>query len=224
MSPVPKKRGPGRPRKYPRSSDSHQQPRKRGRPRKHPHVSDEDAFSSENEFSVGGEGPEREHTVHPEEAMTSAATKIQSHWKKSKGKPIEGVTVVETQGSSVPGEMSAKPESLQQLARPGEAVPPPQNQSKPVTPPAIELIEWMRNMPIKRARKSITPGLRVKVRFVTNNKVKKDGKVTRKRIWYGGRVTAVSKEGSKSTFDRSYNAFIVRSIPCSPPCFFRHNS
>jgi hypothetical protein len=37
--------------------------------------------------------------------------------------------------------------------------------------------------------------MRVKVRFATQ--VKQDGKVIKKKIWYGGRVSAVSKEGSK---------------------------
>ena len=50
-------------------------------------------------------------------------------------------------------------------------------------------------MPLKRSRKNIAAGLRVKVRFAT--KVKRDGKIIRKKKWYGGRVSAVSKEGSK---------------------------
>lgn len=197
-SPVPKKRGPGRPRKYPRSID--QQPRKRGRPRKNPPMSDEDAFSSENEFSVGGEAPHQSEHVR-EDAMSSAASTIQSHWKKTKGKTsmLEGSAVAEPPSTTM---ADARNESSSHASREDSTAAPapaPTSQTKPVTPPAQDVIDWMRNMPVKRARKAVSPGLRVKVRFVT--KVKKEGKVTRKRIWYGGRITAVSKEGSKSKFN-----------------------
>ena len=37
--------------------------------------------------------------------------------------------------------------------------------------------------------------IRLQVRFAT--KVKRDGKIVRKKKWFGGRVSAVSKEGSK---------------------------
>ena len=210
-SPAPKKRGPGRPRKYPRPHG--EQPRKRGRPRKHPHVGgDEDAFSSENEFSVG-EGPETEHTHEEVHHRVSAASKIQSHWKKSKGKDsvLEGSEVAEPLGgmagnTKMDSEASPRNDSGNSAAPTTAAT----NQSKPVTPPTLELIEWMRSMPQKRARKAVHPGLRVKVRFVTNNKVKKDGKVMRKRIWYGGRITAVSKEGSKSKWTiRSHEILVI---------------
>ena len=162
-------------------------------------MSDEDAFSSENEFSVGGGDahPESEHTHH-EDAMSNAASTIQSHWKKTKGKPsmLEESAIAEPP-SSITAE--SKNETSSQATREDISTAPapaPTSQSKPVTPPAQDVIDWMRNMPVKRARKAVAPGLRVKVRFVT--KVKKEGKVTRKRIWYGGRITAVSKEGSKS--------------------------
>uniref|UniRef100_A0A7S3P6X2 CW-type domain-containing protein n=1 Tax=Amphora coffeiformis TaxID=265554 RepID=A0A7S3P6X2_9STRA len=197
-SPVLKKRGPGRPRKYPRPPG--EQPRKRGRPRKHPPASgDEDAFSSENEFSVG-EGGETEHNHEEGHHRVSAASKIQSHWKKSKGKPfaLERSEVSEPPGATAGNtktdtQQSPRNDSGNVAASTTEMT----NQSNAVAPPTLELIEWMRSMPQKRARKAVHPGLRVKVRFVTNTKVKKDGKVIRKRIWYGGRITAVSKEGSK---------------------------
>jgi len=67
--------------------------------------------------------------------------------------------------------------------------------AKTVTPPIAEVIEWSRTMPIKKARKHVAPGLRVKVRFAT--KVKRDGVIIRKKKWFGGRVAAASKEGSK---------------------------
>lgn len=206
ISPGQKKRGPGRPRKHNRPPG--EKTRKRGRPKKnhHPAMGDEDAFSSENEFSVG-EGTEAEHN-NREDAYhrVSAASKIQSHWKKSKGKQsvLEGLEVA---GPSSSGDKTGntKADDTQYASQNDDSANPDAstgaaiNQSKAVTPPTPELIEWMRSMPQKRARKAVHPGLRVKVRFVTNNRVKKDGKVVRKRIWYGGRITAVSKEGSKST-------------------------
>ena len=185
QSPMPKKRGPGRPRKYPRTGDpqqhqaQQQQPRKRGRPRKHP-LTDEDAYGSENEFSVEME----EKVPHP---MAAAASTIQSHWKKAKGKPSTEGVPVEAAKRKERRPDEPNPSSLSSTSNP----------SKPVTPPTLQVIEWMRSMPVKRARKAVVPGLRVKVRFVTNSKIKKDGKVVRKRIWYGGRITLVSKEGSK---------------------------
>ena len=67
--------------------------------------------------------------------------------------------------------------------------------AKTVPPPVAEIIEWNRTLSIKKARKHVQTGLRVKVRFAT--KVKRDGKIIRKKKWFGGRVAAASKEGSK---------------------------
>ena len=177
-SPVPKKRGPGRPRKYPRPPG--EQPRKRGRPRKHPPASgDEDAFSSENEFSVG-DGHETEHSHEEVHHRVSAASKIQSHWKKSKEKPyfaLEGSAVAEPPGTMM-GETKTETQQSPGNDPANSAAPAPTTgQSKAVTPPSQELIEWMRSMSQKRARKAVTPGLRVKVRFGPNAMVKKDAKV-----------------------------------------------
>lgn len=230
-SPVPKKRGPGRPRKYPRSND---QPRKRGRPRKHPVDAtgeDEDGFSSENEFSVAGESEPRNHD---DTTMSFAASKIQSHWKKSKGMYPSSSSLDASSSTAVAGppahaageattkaESSAATPAQQQHHHPappprvGETAsaaappPPPVTQSKPVTLPAPELVDWMRNMSTEKAREAVTPGLRVKVRFVT--KFKKEGKVARKRIWYGGRITAVSKDGSKS------KCIVIVCVCCTKP-------
>lgn len=200
-SPFPKKRGPGRPRKNPRPSD--QPARKRGRPRKHP-VDGEDAFSSENEFSVGGEGPESEHKE--DETMSSAASKIQSHWKKKNKEKFPSLETSAVAEPSANATAETKHESSQHRSKDRYQNPPsPANPSKPVTPPTLEIVEWMRSISIKRARKAVAPGLRVKVRFVT--KVKKEGKIIRKRIWYGGRITAVSKEGSKSK-----SKFLIRIV------------
>ena len=195
-----KKRGPGRPRKHNRPSG--EKTKKRGRPKKnHPANGDEDAFSSENEFSVG-EGTEAEYNREDVHHRVSAAAKIQSRWKKSKGKHsvLEGFEIADPSGGTTGGtKTDAQYPSQNDSGNPDASTAATINQSKPVTPPTLELIEYMRSMPQKRARKAVHPGLRVKVRFVTNNRVKKDGKVVRKRIWYGGRITAVSKEGSKST-------------------------
>jgi hypothetical protein len=67
--------------------------------------------------------------------------------------------------------------------------------TKTVPAPSAQVLEWMRSLPVKRARRNVAPGMRVKVRFAT--KVKREGKVVRKKKWFGGRVSAVSKEGSK---------------------------
>ncbi|CAB9503547.1 CW-type Zinc Finger [Seminavis robusta] len=67
--------------------------------------------------------------------------------------------------------------------------------AKTVPPPAPEVLEWNRALTIKKARRNVATGLRVKVRFAT--KVKREGKIVRKKRWFGGRVSAVSKEGSK---------------------------
>jgi len=67
--------------------------------------------------------------------------------------------------------------------------------SKTVPPPLPEILEWSRNLSERKCRKNVASGMRVKVRF--SAKVKREGKVVKKKIWYGGRVSAVSKEGSK---------------------------
>lgn len=67
--------------------------------------------------------------------------------------------------------------------------------AKTVPPPDPQILEWNRALPVKRARRNVAQGLRVKVRFAT--KVKREGKILRKKKWFGGRVSAVSKEGSK---------------------------
>ena len=60
--------------------------------------------------------------------------------------------------------------------------------SQTVPPPSHELMEFQRLLSISTARQHIAPNVRVKVRFATMNKKKK---------WFGGRISAVSKEGSK---------------------------
>lgn len=190
-----KKRGPGRPRKYPKN-DPDGRPRKRGRPRKHAEDGD-DAFSSENEFSIGDSLQTESENI--EDEMTSAASTIQSHWKKKKGIPQE------VAAPATPLKMAATRRAEEVIppeatAAPGPPPPssPTTQATKPVAPPDSSVVKWMRYIPIKRARKAVVAGLRVKVRFASDNKVRKDGKLVRKRVWYGGRISAVSKEGSKS--------------------------
>jgi hypothetical protein len=117
--------------------------------------------------------------------MASAASTIQSHWKKKKGLP--------------PTMTPTRPPATVKAA----GGPPSPGTAKPVAPPASRLVHWMRYMAIPEARTAVVAGLRVKVRFASDSKVRsKDGKVVRKRVWYGGRISAVSKEGSKSKYRR----------------------
>lgn len=82
--------------------------------------------------------------------------------------------------------------------------------SMTVVAPDPSIIQWMSDMPAKRCRQNIVPGMRVKVRFATKVVVRrKDSnaedqeqapikkQIVRKKKWFGGLVSAVSKEGSK---------------------------
>lgn len=67
----------------------------------------------------------------------------------------------------------------------------PSTKPKTVQPPDQDLLDWQLALPQKRSRRGVKKGLRVKVRFA----LRKGGK--RKKKWFGGMITAVSKEGSK---------------------------
>eukprot|EP00934_Nitzschia_sp_Nitz4_P006102 Nitzschia sp. Nitz4//scaffold11_size288233//203439//207978//NITZ4_000799-RA/size288233-processed-gene-0.181-mRNA-1//1//CDS//3329534149//6092//frame0 len=69
------------------------------------------------------------------------------------------------------------------------------SKSQTVPAPLPEVLEWSRSLSAEECRPHVAAGLRVKVRF--SAKVKRDGKVTKKKIWYGGRVSAVSNERSR---------------------------
>ncbi|KAL9189654.1 hypothetical protein ACHAXT_009329 [Thalassiosira profunda] len=97
----------------------------------------------------------------------AAANLIQDHWKKKTGKP-------------------PKDESEE------EEAPKP---SKTVQPPAPELIQFLKAMDPALARRHVSPGLRVKVRFVKKANV--NGRLTRKLKWYGGVITKSVMGGSK---------------------------
>ncbi|KAL3942197.1 MAG: hypothetical protein SGBAC_003576 [Bacillariaceae sp.] len=64
-----------------------------------------------------------------------------------------------------------------------------------VPAPSQEILEWSERLTEKKSRKNICKGMRVKVRFAT--KVRKEGKIVKKRKWYGGRVSNVTPDGSK---------------------------
>jgi hypothetical protein len=203
--------------------------KKRGRPRKPKHQgenregdgADEDAeSSSENEFSAEGDDEsgtamdhdaESGHNKHEQahaqqEHFSSAASKIQSHWKKKKVSPN-----IPPASASTPKETSASKDYLDDTPmHHNTAVDPVEkggrqksgdksgdmtSKSKTVQPPVENILQWSRSLPIKKSRRNVAKGMRVKVRFAT--KVKKEGKLLRKKKWFGGRVTAVSKEGSK---------------------------
>lgn len=171
----------------------------------------DDDLSSENEADFAedeeSEGEER----------NSAANKIQSRWKEGKKKHPSSLDLgASDKGASEDAAASTSTAAAGTAASPKPSVHrahspksirknesfrnrPDDSQSakaaKTVPPPTPEVLEWMRRLPIKRARRHVAPGLRVKVRFAT--KVKRDGKIVRKKKWFGGRVSAVSKEGSK---------------------------
>mmetsp|Transcript_15163 Transcript_15163/g.37161 ORF Transcript_15163/g.37161 Transcript_15163/m.37161 type:complete len:1484 (+) Transcript_15163:310-4761(+) len=64
-----------------------------------------------------------------------------------------------------------------------------------VPPPTHDILEWSQRLTEKKSRKNICKGMRVKVRFAT--KVRREGKIVKKRKWYGGRVSNVTPDGSK---------------------------
>ncbi|GKY91742.1 hypothetical protein MPSEU_000145900 [Mayamaea pseudoterrestris] len=79
--------------------------------------------------------------------------------------------------------------------------------SKTVPHPSIETIELQHGMTPRKARKYVIPGLRVKVRFATMRDNKK------KRCYFGGRISAVSKEGSKIRIRYDDNTTEVTRFP-----------
>jgi hypothetical protein len=71
------------------------------------------------------------------------------------------------------------------------------NDAKQTVPaPDSAMLHWSRALPLKRARRAVAPGMRVKVRFSASVQ-RAGGVIVPKRRWFGGRVTKVSKEGSK---------------------------
>ncbi|GAX25825.1 hypothetical protein FisN_17Lh217 [Fistulifera solaris] len=83
--------------------------------------------------------------------------------------------------------------SISSAAAQRKNVVPKTGKPRTVPPPSQHLASWQTNhIAPKRARKSLVPGLRVKVRFSLR---KEGGK--KKKKWFGGSIAAVSKEGTK---------------------------
>ena len=208
-----KKRKVGRPRGRPPKQQQQQRspgdpPRKRGRPRKHPIVTlqkeEEGSFSSENEFSVSHESSESEveqddHELHKEQRKLkrkrerhSAANTIQSRWKRTKQPKEKDDDEQETPRPAAAATAAASKKS----ETTDETSTVKKGKAKTVPPPSPELVVWMRGLSIKKQKKHVAAGMRVKVRFATNVR-KRDGKIVRRLKWYGGLVTKVSTGGSK---------------------------
>ena len=102
---------------------------------------------------------------------------------------------------SVPRPTSPKPHKKSHASEPqahsSSIKAEPKRSATGIVPaPAPEIIDWIASMSIKKQRRSMSAGLRVKVRFATKVK-KRDGKIVSKHKWYGGLVTAMSSGGSK---------------------------
>lgn len=125
-----------------------------------------------------------------EDAVERAAQKIQSQFKKKKKKPAEDgpeeqpKPLVEME-RSVSSTQEPNPKASRRRSMHEGTVPPPR----------LELLQHSRSLPVKRARKQVKAGMRVKVCFL--NEVSKNDKIVHKKRWFGGRVSKVSKEGSK---------------------------
>merc|ERR1712238_360953 len=65
-----------------------------------------------------------------------------------------------------------------------------------VPAPTPEVLNWAQNLSVGKCRRHIAVGMRVKVRFATKVK-NRDGKYIKRKIWYGGRATAISAKRSK---------------------------
>jgi len=137
----------------------------------------------------------------------SAANTIQNHWKNKKkttessktftnnGRPVSPKPPRKQQQAEVEETENATPSATTSAAT--TLVPKPKKAvNKTVPPPAGEIIDWIGGMSVKKQRRNMSAGLRVKVRFATKVK-KRDGKIVRKHKWYGGLVTAMSSGGSK---------------------------
>ncbi len=138
--------------------------------------------------------------------LQQAANKIQAQWKKKTGHSrVDSYS--DSDEHKLPGETEERSNSPMRSRDVSSNSSTPTNgmdkkkkkdgvsKTQTVPPPEPEVLEWSRTLSEKKCRKHISSGLRVKVRFAA--KVKRDGKVVKKKIWYGGRVSAVSKEGSK---------------------------
>mmetsp|Transcript_16970 Transcript_16970/g.37068 ORF Transcript_16970/g.37068 Transcript_16970/m.37068 type:complete len:1270 (+) Transcript_16970:610-4419(+) len=215
-----KKRGPGRPRKFPPGE------RKRGRPKKNPSTEGGEQHEYDGESSSGPEysasdreegevetpkdgGGEEQHTKKPFAAWGGSVLEKEQQDHNSE----EGAEDVIQAGEKVPAPKQhtdatqLEPESAthgeQQTASASEKTRDKEHpegrqaatRAKTVPAPDQRVLRWSRSLPVKQSRHAAQQGLRVKVRFAT--RVKRDGKLVRKKKWYGGVVSQVSKAGSK---------------------------
>lgn len=136
----------------------------------------------------------------------TAANLIQSQWKKNKkamtGNSDSGLLIVEQnqQSSSKPSSRSTSPKpnrnkELMTVEPSKNALSQKSGKRDTVPAPAPEIVDWISGMPLQIQRENISTGLRVKVRFATKVRRKRDGKIIRKYKWFGGLVTAVSTSG-----------------------------
>lgn len=146
---------------------------------------------------AGSNVPNQQETANQEkeEEEEQAATEPQ----EAKGRESMEAEQEKTEGDDHPedaaGERKKKKKAKDKTSSGSEATRGKGKTAKTVPPPDPHILEWNRALPVKRARRNVAQGLRVKVRFAT--KVKREGKILRKKKWFGGRVSAVSKEGSK---------------------------
>jgi hypothetical protein len=205
----------GRPRKYPPpedddddDDDTSQQHSQQSRPERQ---DSEDCYSSsENEFSLEaaqrnggreeGESSEEDQQNHPHDRH-SAAHKIQSHWKSKKQQQRKPAPVTDSPKAASAAEEALLDESnrTEQSSSPSAVRNKSTKKMRPKTvpPPDPLLLAWQRQLPIRHARVAVTAGMRVKVRFSTAARDATDKRKKKKRKWFGGRVSTVSKEGSK---------------------------
>jgi hypothetical protein len=148
----------------------------------------------------------KQHNMMKKKLKNSAANTIQSQWKKKRN-PSDASAYKSTEGGALDfvrtSEMTENKHSSPSRTHVGKdasdedaaVVKKKKKKRGVVPPPTLEILQWAQSMSEKKCRKYIVSGLRVKVRFATTKK--RDGKVIKKKIWYGGKVTAVSKKGSK---------------------------
>jgi hypothetical protein len=162
---------------------------------------DDEAHEDDN-----GEG-EQSITEHDEIAARKNHRKL---LKKMKQQDMAANTIQRKMSEWTKKKVVAKPVSRPVSPKPAKKSqsnePPVQSfyiEGKPkrsvkgiVPAPAPEILDWIASMSIKKQRRHMSAGLRVKVRFATKVK-KRDGKIVSKHKWYGGLVTAMSSGGSK---------------------------
>jgi len=158
----------------------------------HSHGSGEDPsrHKAANKIQSGWKdaAKKKKRKLHPSSVGSgSASVGGNSKGDVSSGAPPSTATGSVGSGSGATPKRSASPKALRKKQNEKQY----SNKSKTVPPPERSVIARMRELTTAECRKNIAPGIRVKVRFTMT-----DGSKRRKK-WYGGRVSAVSREGSK---------------------------